>query len=504
MVNYHLVVLVHGLWGNSSHLEYIESQIKQNITPSDPNEQIVVYKTGSHSGFLTYDGIDVNGKRISDEILHETARLNEGEEDTITKFSIVGYSLGGLISRYALGVLYSQKYFESIKPINFVTFCSPHVGVLNPGNGISCKIFNNFTPYFLAHSGTQLFLKDSKSISFNNNENSNHLPLLVWMADPNSVFFKALLGFKYHSLYANIINDKRTCWYTSAIDNRDPFLSMVNQDPSVYQVGYIEGYDPVVIDLEKPISFKDSTKEKTHEYVINPDETRIGNFLHRKFNWVKVLGNLVIFTPLWAISFIGSSIFQRFKLNRRVNEFFRDGRNSLRNLYEYISDDATSVALDIHMPSEESVTTPIKDEPENEYDNDNDNELYLETLGRDIKNTVGDQTDNFVESIFDAMNNEAYNHYANKYEPTIPQLDPLLRSENSKKSDNADPFRLDLHDYQEYIVDKLNSLKWNKYPVLITHSKASHAAAIVRYADPSFDEGKVVVDHFVHHVFKAD
>lgn len=472
MANCHLVVLVHGLWGNSSHLEYIESQIKHQIRPAE-DEQIVVYKTGSHSGFLTYDGIDVNGKRISDEIVAETTRIG-----TVTKFSIVGYSLGGLISRYALGVLYYQKYFDDIEPVNFVTFCSPHVGVLNPGSGISCRIFNKFTPYFLAHSGAQLFLKDTKNISFANNANKNLLPLVVWMADPNSVFFQALASFKYRALYSNIINDKRTCWYTSAIEARDPFLSMVNQDPSIYNVHYIAGYEPVVIDLSQPILLQDnansdkpSEKGKESDRLLNGDSTEIGNFLHRKFNWIKVLGNFLLFTPLWVISFIGSSIIQRVKLNRRVNEFFRDGSNSLINLYEYISDDITA----------------IDEEPPQEVKNDD--ELYFESLGRDLQNTVGDRTDGFVESIFDAMNNEAY-HYAQKYE------------DNGRKKSLDDPFRLKLDPYQELAVENLNTLTWRKFPVLITHTRASHAAAIVRYADPTFDEGKIVVDHFVREVFK--
>jgi hypothetical protein len=35
----------------------------------------------------------------------------------ITKFSIIGYSLGGLVSRYAIGLLYSQEFFKDVEPI---------------------------------------------------------------------------------------------------------------------------------------------------------------------------------------------------------------------------------------------------------------------------------------------------------------------------------------------------------------------------------------------------
>lgn len=225
---YHLVVLVHGIWGNSSHMSYLADQIQRYSLAANGEDKIVVYKTGSHSGYKTYDGIDVNGKRVADEIFAETDRLNETGK--VTKLSVIGYSLGGLMSRYALGILYHHRYFDEVQPVHFVTFCTPHVGTNSVSLSLSSKIFNLVAPYVLVYTGQQMFLKDKTATV----GNDDRLPLLVWMADSKSPFYKALARFAHRSLYGNAINDKRTSWYTTFISNVDPFNSMVNESRSAY------------------------------------------------------------------------------------------------------------------------------------------------------------------------------------------------------------------------------------------------------------------------------
>ena len=66
-------------------------------------------------GSLTYDGIEVGAERVAREIedlLEELGR--DGYE--ITKFSVIGYSLGGLVARYAIGLLYHKGYIEKDAP----------------------------------------------------------------------------------------------------------------------------------------------------------------------------------------------------------------------------------------------------------------------------------------------------------------------------------------------------------------------------------------------------
>ncbi|KAK6465279.1 putative serine esterase-domain-containing protein [Scheffersomyces coipomensis] len=461
MVNYHLVVLTHGLWGQPWHMEYLESQINQNVKPTSPNEEIIVYKTGSHTGYLTYDGIDINGKRISDEIIAQTELLSSNSRlDKVTKFSIVGYSLGGLISRYAIGVLFSQNYFQDIEPINFITFCSPHVGVLNPMNyTIAAKLFNNFAYQFLAYSGSQLFLKDRI-------ENQN-TPLLVWMADPNSYFFQSLKQFKHRSLYSNLVNDKRTCWFTSGIESSDPFNSMVNESALNLSVGFVKNYEPVIVDLNQPHKYIGITK--TTYVQPHASTTR---FI-RSLNWLRVFGTVIIYLPIWFLVFSIGSIFQRLRLNRRVKLYFRDASNNLMHLYEMIQD-----------PFEDPIVPDGKN-IDGEDDNQSD---YFDSFKRDITNKVRDQQDEFVESVFDVMNNNN-----------------ISEQELDEKIENVgNVAKLNFNSDQLYIINSLNTLEWSKFPLLIRNTKHAHAAAIYRFNDKNFGEGKLVVSHFVNETFKLE
>ncbi|GAV26646.1 hypothetical protein PMKS-000100 [Pichia membranifaciens] len=65
-------------------------------------------------------------------------------------------------------------------------------------------------------------------------------------------------------------------------------------------------------------------------------------------------------------------------------------------------------------------------------------------------------------------------------------------------------FRLNMSPHQREIIKNLNQLEWSKYPIYITKTNATHAAAIVRHEDPTFEEGKTVIRHFCEHVFKLD
>jgi hypothetical protein len=50
-----------------------------------------------------------------------------------TSISFIGHSLGGLVQTYAIAYIYkhSPKFFEKIKPINFITMASPMLGLSN-------------------------------------------------------------------------------------------------------------------------------------------------------------------------------------------------------------------------------------------------------------------------------------------------------------------------------------------------------------------------------------
>lgn len=81
-----------------------------------PHDTLRILVAKRNSGSFTYDGIELGGERVCQEIEDEIESLaRKGQH--IKKLSLVGYSLGGLVSRYAIGLLYSKGWFEKVEPV---------------------------------------------------------------------------------------------------------------------------------------------------------------------------------------------------------------------------------------------------------------------------------------------------------------------------------------------------------------------------------------------------
>lgn len=74
--------------------------------------------------------------------------------------SIAKLMLGGLVSRYVVGLLYARGLFETITPINFTTFASPHLGIRHIDPGWLHSLANRLGPRLLSASGRQMFIAD--------------------------------------------------------------------------------------------------------------------------------------------------------------------------------------------------------------------------------------------------------------------------------------------------------------------------------------------------------
>ncbi|ANZ76391.1 BA75_03740T0 [Komagataella pastoris] len=531
MANIHLILLVHGLWGKADHLSYIQSEIESDPTVSlHSKEKIVVYRTGSNEGYKTYDGIDLCGKRVGEEVEKEIARLNDGE-DTVTHLSVMGYSLGGLIARYAIGVLYLKGYFKSIEPVNFTTFCSPHVGVLAPGDGVSVKIFNCLVPYLLANSGKQMFLMDKvRVIDYVNpgeeetpsspllKTNYNYQPLLLLMANPASVFHKALNGFKYKSLYANVTNDKRTSWWTAGISTMNPF-EILDKNPNVQidkngaikmdngskmSFHFIKDFEPNILDVKKTITVSKTTPKDTileEQDVFESTEQIAENFFKRKAKWFFVFFNIVIYVPCWVITFIITNLIQRFQSTVRVIKASAAETDFWKDLYQLTNEDEQKPVIQ-RRPSLSRRLSESYDEFE-----------------KSVQDNIQTQTEDLIESVWDAMTSKRWDEPVlfedgqpeesqDSLSITLEELSTLeFKDFSSSKDMNQDleffrPFQLKLSPPQKEIVHNLNKLNWNKFPVYITKTTSSHAAVIVRQDDPDFIEGKAIVQHWVRNVLR--
>jgi hypothetical protein len=78
------------LWGNPEHLKYVSTSLREKF----PEESLAILVAKRNAGSFTYDGVDTGGERVA-----------------------IGYSLGGLVARFAIGLLYSRGVFEEIRPV---------------------------------------------------------------------------------------------------------------------------------------------------------------------------------------------------------------------------------------------------------------------------------------------------------------------------------------------------------------------------------------------------
>ena len=81
-----------------------------------PVENLHILVAKRNSGSFTYDGIELGGERVCQEIEEEVEKLARAGQG-IKRFSLVGYSLGGLVARYAIGLLESKGFFEKINAV---------------------------------------------------------------------------------------------------------------------------------------------------------------------------------------------------------------------------------------------------------------------------------------------------------------------------------------------------------------------------------------------------
>jgi hypothetical protein len=311
-----------------------------------------VYRAHSNQGYFTYDGIDVCGTRVANEVQREIEALNNYPDCKVTNISIAGYSLGGLISRYAIGMLHKRGVFDDVEPVSFTTFCSPHVGVVVLGNRFSAHGFNWVGQYSMSSTSRQLFLSDK----FQNTD----VPLLEYMSDPGSPFYRGLSRFSTRVLYANIINDHRCEYYTSAIYSRDPFSGRVDS----FLGHYVEGYKPTIIDLTCSLRF---------DQTMRPPEPVPVWKRPLRYMWTTV--RVLVIVPLWFVAFLANAAYQTVVSNTRQRTFKRTGQH-VSQLFDD-DDDGTTVDQMLENEADDVVESMYKALSQHEGETDGLNQLSV-------------------------------------------------------------------------------------------------------------------------------
>uniref|UniRef100_A0A453H9T3 DUF676 domain-containing protein n=1 Tax=Aegilops tauschii subsp. strangulata TaxID=200361 RepID=A0A453H9T3_AEGTS len=199
-------------------------------------EDVVVHCSGCNSATRTFDGVDVMGRRLAEEVLSVVKCRPE-----LQKISFVAHSLGGLIARYAIALLYEpatqtdcheeyekdvsdarsnqpmgQGKIAGLEPMNFITFATPHLGtrshkqmpLLRGSYRLEKMAFG--MSWLAGRSGKHLFLKDVED---------EKPPLLLQMVTDygDLHFISALRSFRRCVAYSNVCGDFVVGWKTSSI-----------------------------------------------------------------------------------------------------------------------------------------------------------------------------------------------------------------------------------------------------------------------------------------------
>lgn len=425
------------LWGNPKHLNHLRDTLEQKYS----TDQLHILVAKSNADSFTYDGINVGGERITNEIEQEIRDLSQ-KGTVITRISMVGYSLGGLVARYSIGLLYKNGVFDEVEPVNFTTFATPHLGVRSPTTGTFSYLFNVLGPRTLSASGQQMFLSDTFQ--------DTGRPLLSLLAEPNSIFMKGLALFKNKSVYANVINDRSVPYFTSCISETDPYTNMEKVDVH-YLHDDVNLEDPVLLDPENPVTPVSTPK---------PPPTFIQALQTFKSNLPFYALATTLF-PVVITGFVASSIWSTYQSAKRVqlHEAGKAGISLGRYRMPLLED---AEAVQSRMASQLANTQQ---------------EEYLPTPPPE---SAASSTES-VSSI-DAEKKTSWKGLCNK-------------SKKRQRSSSMFPV-LNLRPEQFEMIEHLDALGITKYPVYIKNVRHTHAAIVVRTARTSSAGGKVVSAHW--------
>jgi hypothetical protein len=200
----HLVVLVHGVAGAATDLQYLGSLLAKRP------EVLVLAPRCNEPLLKPFEGVVAGGERLVAVILDEIAQT-----PSLSKISLIGHSLGGLYVRYIAGVLFGRCNC-ALEPINLITIATPHLGVRRPTSrpllkgGALNRLFGLVAETMCAQLGTELTLNDDLTE-----------PLLTQLC--KGPYLHALRRFRARRLYSNVFNDFLVPYCTASIQPYNPY-----------------------------------------------------------------------------------------------------------------------------------------------------------------------------------------------------------------------------------------------------------------------------------------
>ncbi|KAF9164528.1 hypothetical protein BGX20_000917 [Mortierella sp. AD010] len=515
----HLVVLHHGLWGNKGHVKFIAQQFKKRF-----GNRILVYRAESNESSLTYDGIDICGQRAVEEISkvihvieeggdiselrgqkkskskdskkstrspnssanstpdqsnissrnssHEDISVTSTSNNTpkkVTQFSYIGYSLGGLIGRFVVGLMDMEKFFDpveeggrGIEPFYFVTMATPHLGIRQPPKSTWSKVYNYLSSRMLSRSGEQMHMID---------DYVDRKPLLLVMTEPDSIFVKALQRFKRRAVYCNIKNDRSVPFWTASFSDADPFHELESME-----IQYNSGYSSVIesfehYDTETLTRLKNEREESLKSLSFaKRTSKKISSMPWKKYAFFGILGPFLI--PLWIIFASTTISYQGISSRKRTKHMVA----------------ASKVLQRIRHLSSTAELDRYRDDDDNEGNNNSEENHSTDknTKEQDVVVTVVNDSSASPSSSSTTLSDGEETATVVSYSfPELKSIRPLP-----------------LLPVQIEASRNLNKLEWKKNIIHIEALNA-HASIVVREKRFMHDGGVAAVQHAVD-MFKED
>ena len=290
------------------------------------------------------------------------------------------------------------------------------------------------------------------------------------LADPNSIFIHALKKFENRSLYANVVNDRSAVFYTTGISRTDPFTQIDKLD-----LNFVKGYEGVVLDPDTPFRLRKDQHLPTFY-------SRLAGGSQTFAKHLPVYVALAILFPIAFVVFMVNASIQSVRSRRRIR--LHEDEHEIHGFGGYR---VPFLMQDVQQAVEDAYEN-VNAAQSQEYLPDGSEEMA------EITTSQQNSTDSLPSSLAD--------HSATSV--TSEKSDSATLADSGKETRQRSPdfHTLALTPAQFAMIKNLDECGFQKFPIYITKSRHSHAAIIVRTLKSSFDEGKIVIDHWLTENFK--
>lgn len=373
---------------------------------------------------------------------------------------------------------------------NFTTFATPHLGTRTPLLGWHNQVFNVLGSKTLSASGQQLWTTDDFQ--------GTGRPILAVLADPDSIFIRALSLFKHRILYANIVNDRAVPFYTACIEDIDPFV-----DPDAVDLNYTPGWEDVILEHpqgEPPHTAQMAVKKNTSPTYYESFQ----NGLRNAANKAPFYFFMTTIAPIGATVFLANAGIQSFRSAGRIQEH-AEGKSGIdKDKYkvqmmiegaqrqaEKMMEGMGRHEAEEYLPEEENKQRREQQEQRKA------NEEKKTPDGSPTAPKPASEVDHLAYGEDPGHSDANIAATASTVAPPAQHLPSYPDSLSSKKGDKVDFPTLALTPEQFKMKENLDAVGFKKYPVHIKKANHSHAAIVVRMQRPGFGEGRVVARHWV-------